>query len=161
MQNLETKIKNLAQLKKTVKQLRAKGKIIVFTNGCFDILHYGHVKYLQDAKDLGDFLIVAVNSDFSVSRIKGKRRPIVQEGDRLKIIAALQSVDFVVKFNQTTPLKTIKALKPDILVKGSDWPKEEIVGSAYAASYGGKVKTVKLIPGRSTTNLIDKIAKKT
>ncbi len=156
---INSKIKNIAQLKKIIVKLKDKRKKIVFTNGCFDLLHYGHVKYLEDAKKSGDILIVAVNSDASVRRIKGSRRPLVNEFDRLRVIAALESVDYVVKFDEDTPFNTIKAIRPDVLVKGADWKNEDIVGADFLSSYGATVKRIKLIPGRSTTKLIKKIAK--
>lgn len=156
---LNQKIKNLKELKKIVANLKSRGKKIVFTNGCFDLLHYGHIKYLEDAKRKGDILAVAVNSDTSVKRIKGGGRPIVNQNDRLRIIAALENVDYVVLFNESTPLKAIKLLKPDVLVKGADWNKNNIVGSDFVLSYGGKVSVIRLAKGRSTTNLINKIAK--
>lgn len=156
---LEIKIKNAMDLKKIIFGLKSKGKTIVFTNGCFDLLHYGHIKYLEDAKRYGDILVVAINSDASVRKIKGNKRPIVSQRDRLRIIAALESVDYAVLFNATTPIKLIKSIKPDILVKGADWSKGDIIGSDYVLSYGGKVSTIKLVKGRSTTNLINKIAK--
>lgn len=152
------KIKGLDKLTKIIAGLKAKGKKIVFTNGCFDLLHWGHVKYLEDAKSKGDILIVAINRDASVRRIKGTKRPIVKEKDRAGIVAALESVDYVVLFIEDTPLKVIKLLKPDILVKGADWNKINIVGADYVLSYGGRVSTIKLIQGRSTTGLIRKIA---
>jgi D-beta-D-heptose 7-phosphate kinase/D-beta-D-heptose 1-phosphate adenosyltransferase len=156
---LKEKIRNLSSLKKIISRIKKSGKKVVFTNGCFDLLHYGHVKYLEDAKRIGDVLVVAVNSDSSVRRIKGKNRPIVNEKDRLRLIAALESVDYAVLFKEKTPIKVIKLLKPDILVKGADWDKNNIVGADYVRGTGGRVSTVKLIKGRSTTNLIKKIAK--
>lgn len=156
---LEEKIKSLLVLKRIISRLKAKGKLIVFTNGCFDLLHYGHVKYLQEAKKKGDILIVAVNSDASVRRIKGDKRPLINEKDRLNVIAALESVDYAVLFNEDTPLRVIKLLKPDILIKGADWNKTRVVGGNFVLSYGGRVVTLKLAKGRSTTNLIKKIAK--
>jgi len=156
---LKEKISNLSTLKKTISRLKKAGKKVVFTNGCFDLLHYGHVKYLQDARRKGDVLVVAVNSDSSVRKIKGEKRPIVNEKDRLGIIAALQSVDYAVLFKEKTPIKVIKLLKPDILVKGADWDKNNIVGADYVAGTGGRVSTIKLIKGRSTTNLMEKIVK--
>jgi len=156
---LNDKIKGLKSLKKEISKLKKAGKTIVFTNGCFDLLHYGHAKYLQDAKNKGDILIVGINSDSSVKRIKGETRPIVKEKDRLRLVAALESVDFVLKFSQKTPLSLIKEIQPDILVKGADWNKEKIVGSDFVLSHGGKVLTIKLCKGLSTTNLINKIAK--
>jgi len=154
-----TKIITLGCLAAIVKKLKRSGKKIVFTNGCFDILHYGHVKYLQDAKAKGDFLIVAINSDASVKKIKGPHRPIVSELDRMRTIASLACVDFVVLFNQTDPLKLIEVLLPDYLIKGSDWSADKIIGSDLVKKHGGKVLTVKLVPGRSTTALIKKIVK--
>jgi rfaE bifunctional protein nucleotidyltransferase chain/domain len=154
------KIKNLRELKKIISRLKSRRKKIVFTNGCFDLLHYGHIKYLQEAKRKGDILVVAVNRDASVRRIKGKGRPILGEKDRLRLIAALESVDYVILFKQDTPLEVIKALKPDVLIKGSDWNIKKIVGADFVSGYGGRVATVKLAPGRSTTNLIKTIAKR-
>jgi len=122
-------------------------------------LHYGHAKYLQDAKDKGDILVVGVNSDASIRKIKGGLRPIVGESDRLNLLAALESIDYLVLFNEETPLKVIKVIKPDILVKGADWKKQSIVGSDLVKAYGGKVLTIPLVKGLSTTNLIKKIVK--
>jgi len=152
------KIKKPQELKRIFSYLRARGKRIVFTNGCFDLLHYGHIQYLEAAKQKGDVLIVALNSDSSIKRIKGPKRPIVKEGDRLGTIAGLESVDYVTLFNEDTPLKLIKLLKPDILIKGADWDKKDIIGSDIVAGYGGKTDTVKFIPGRSTTGIIKKVA---
>ncbi|MBU4251854.1 MAG: D-glycero-beta-D-manno-heptose 1-phosphate adenylyltransferase [Candidatus Omnitrophica bacterium] len=154
-----TKIISTTSLKRKVRRLKQNGKRIVFTNGCFDILHYGHVKYLQDARSYGDYLVVAVNSDSSVKKIKAKNRPVIKQGDRLKTVAALASVDFVVLFNENNPLRLIKALKPDILIKGADWSKKKIIGADFVASYGGKVLTVNLVKGRSTSALIEKIVR--
>ena len=156
---MEKKIKNLTQLKRIVSSLKAKGKRVVFTNGCFDLLHYGHVKYLQDARSRGNVLVVAVNSDASVRKIKGRKRPVIGQNDRLRIIAALESVDYVILFKEETPLKLIKALKPDILVKGADWNKKHIVGRGTVLSHGGRVCNIKFVKGRSSTSLIKKIAK--
>lgn len=152
-----SKIRKIAELRGVIRGLKASGKRIVFTNGCFDLLHYGHVLYLTKAKARGDILIVALNSDFSVRRIKGKARPINSEKDRAGVLAALESVDYVVIFKEDTPLKTIKILKPDILVKGADWKKGAIVGADFVRSYGGRVETVPLVKGRSSTNIIRKI----
>lgn len=155
---LEAKIKKLSDLEIIVSKLKSAGKKIVFTNGCFDLLHYGHVKYLEDAKRKGDALIVAVNSDSSVRKIKGSKRPLVSQNDRARIIAALESVDYVTVFTEVTPLKVITLLKPDVLIKGADWKKNEIVGSRIVKLCGGKITTVKLAKGRSSTKLIKKIA---
>jgi D-beta-D-heptose 7-phosphate kinase/D-beta-D-heptose 1-phosphate adenosyltransferase len=152
-----TKIISLSRLIRKVKTLKQKNKRIVFTNGCFDILHFGHIKYLQDAKAKGDYLVVAVNSDASIKKIKAKNRPVIGQGDRLKTIAALESVDFAVLFNEDNPFKLIKAIKPDVLIKGSDWSKARIIGADFVQSYGGEVATVKLIKGRSTSKIIEKI----
>jgi len=154
-----TKIISLPSLKRKVRRLKQNGKCVVFTNGCFDILHYGHVKYLQDARSKGDYLVVAVNSDSSIKKIKAKNRPLIAQSDRLKTVAALASVDFVVLFNEDNPLRLIKALKPDILIKGADWSKKKIIGADFVASYGGKVLTVNLVKGRSTSALIEKIVR--
>lgn len=156
---IENKIKGLGKLKKIISSLKKQGKRVIFTNGCFDILHRGHVKYLQEAKKKGDILVVAVNSDASVRKIKGSKRPIVNEKDRLYIVAALESVDYVISFNETTPLKIIKLLKPDMLIKGANWNKNAIVGKDVVLSYGGGVHTVKLVKNRSTTDIIKKIAR--
>lgn len=156
---IEAKIKNITQLKKIIKRLKIQGKKIVFTNGCFDILHFGHAKYLKEAKRKGNILVVGVNSDSSVRKIKGNRRPIINEAYRAGLIAALESVDFVVIFKEETPFRVIKTLKPDILVKGADWAQRDIVGRDFVLKRGGKVYTLKLVKGFSSTDLIKKIAK--
>lgn len=138
--------------------LRVKKRRIVFTNGCFDIIHAGHIKYLEKAKALGDVLIVGINSDSSVKKIKGPNRPVVRQGDRAAIVAALRPVDYVSIFNDATSIKLIKAIRPDVLVKGADWRLNSIIGGNFVKSYGGKVKAVSLVKGRSTSNLIRKIA---
>lgn len=155
----EDKVRTLGGLKKIIARLKAKGSSIVFTNGCFDLIHYGHVKYLQEAKKKGDILVVGVNSDASIRRIKGKNRPVVNETERVRLVAALESVDYAALFNEDTPLKLIKFIKPDVLVKGADWKKADIVGSDIVLANGGRVSTIKLARGHSTTNLIRKIAK--
>jgi len=157
---LEKKIRNLRKLEKLISYLKSRGKKVVFTNGCFDLLHYGHVKYLQDAKKKGDILVVGINSDASVKRIKGKTRPVINEKGRLRLIAGLESVDYALLFKEDTPLKIIKSLKPDVLVKGADWKRDNIVGRDTVASYGGSIATVKFIKGYSTSGLIKKIAKR-
>lgn len=156
---LKSKIKNRSTLKKIICGLKRRGKSVVFTNGCFDLLHFGHARYLEQAKKIGDVLVVAVNSDTSVRIIKGKKRPIVKEADRAGLIAALESVDYVTLFKESTPLKLIQELKPDVLVKGADWNKEGIVGASFVKAYGGEVATIRLEKGCSTTGLIRKIAK--
>jgi len=154
---LSKKIKNLPCAASAIKKLKQKNKKIVFTNGCFDILHAGHVSYLSKAKSLGDILVIGLNSDASVKKIKGKSRPVVSQKNRAILLAALEAVDFVVLFSELTPLKLIKAIKPDVLVKGGDWKKENIVGSDFVESYGGKVKSLAYVKGLSTRNLIAKI----
>ena len=142
------------QLAAFVKKEKKAGKKIVFTNGCFDILHAGHVKSIEFAKSKGDILVLGLNSDSSVKRLKGPKRPVNKQEDRAIVLAALGAVDAVCIFSQETPLELIKIVKPDILVKGADYKNKEVVGSKYA----GKVVLFPLLKGRSTTNLINKIA---
>jgi len=130
---------------------------IVFTNGCFDILHVGHARYLRDARALGDILVVGLNSDASVSRIKGPERPIQHESDRGELLSSLAAVDFVVLFNEDTPLELIEAVQPDVLVKGGDWPVNSIVGASYVLAKGGEVKALPFHPGHSTTKLLERM----
>lgn len=153
-------MKNVTSLKRLLTELeplRKKGRKIVFTNGCFDIVHAGHVRYLTKARALGDILVVGLNSDASVRGIKGSSRPIVPETERAEVLGALRCVDYVVIFNDSTPLALITALKPDVLVKGSDWASHEIVGGDVVRENGGVVRRVRLLKGRSTTNIIKKI----
>jgi D-beta-D-heptose 7-phosphate kinase/D-beta-D-heptose 1-phosphate adenosyltransferase len=139
------------------KLLPSRGKKkIVFTNGCFDWLHVGHVRYLQEAKALGDILVVGVNTDESVRRLKGPTRPVQNENDRAEILAALEAVNFTTIFSQDTPYELIKSIRPDILVKGGDWKVEQIVGADVVQSYGGQVHSLRFIDGKSTTSLITK-----
>jgi D-beta-D-heptose 7-phosphate kinase/D-beta-D-heptose 1-phosphate adenosyltransferase len=138
-------------------RLKRQGKRIVFTNGVFDILHRGHVEYLAKARSLGDVLILGLNSDASVRRIKGPKRPLQKQTDRAAILLALESVDYVVLFGEDTPDKLIRQVKPDVLVKGADYKISEIVGAEFVRSYGGSVRRIRLTPGRSTSGLIKKI----
>lgn len=131
-------------------------KKIVFTNGCFDLLHVGHVRYLQEAKRLGDYLFVGINTDASVKRLKGPERPLQNESDRAEILAALSCVDYVCLFDEDTPEKIIHEVRPKVLVKGGDWKIEQIVGADFVQSLGGKVYSLNFIQGRSTTRLIEK-----
>lgn len=140
--------------------LKEEGKKVVFTNGCFDILHRGHVEYLQRAKQLGDVLVVGLNTDASVKRLKGATRPIVEERDRAIVLAALAVVDYVCLFDEDTPYELIRALVPDVLVKGADWPIEKVVGRDVVEAAGGKVQTIEFVPDRSTTSIIAKIAQR-
>ena len=153
--SIESHIKSFKEIEKTVKRLKEKGKNIVFTNGCFDILHRGHVSYLDVAKSFGDVLILGLNSDESVKRLKGESRPINNQDDRAYILAALESVDYVVHFEEDTPYELIKLVEPDILVKGADYEGKDVVGSDIAK----ELKLVTFIDGKSTTKTIEKINK--
>jgi rfaE bifunctional protein nucleotidyltransferase chain/domain len=152
-----SKIKSPTSLKRTLGLKKGK---TVFTNGCFDILHKGHVTYLERAKRLGDFLIVALNSDPSIQKIKGPTRPINPLQDRLEVMAALESVDFVTWFEEETPLHLIRLLKPKVLVKGGDWRVDQIVGAPDVIAGGGKVCSLPYIEGRSTTQIIARAREK-
>lgn len=147
------------ELTEALEPLRASGKRIVFTNGCFDILHVGHVRYLKDAKAEGDILVVGLNSDNSVRGLKGPERPVQNESDRAEILAALECVDFVVIFDEPTPEKLIHEVRPDVLVKGGDYRIETIVGATFVQSYGGTVKALRFVPGSSTSSIIARILK--
>ncbi|HOD59142.1 MAG TPA: D-glycero-beta-D-manno-heptose 1-phosphate adenylyltransferase [Candidatus Syntrophosphaera sp.] len=155
---IKDKIKSWEEAAHLCDNFRSQGKKIIFTNGCFDILHSGHIQYLEQAKALGDILFLGLNSDDSVRRIKGSPRPIVSEKERAFVVAGLQSVDFVVIFEQDTPYELIRLLKPDILVKGGDWKPEDIVGSDIVQGYGGRVLSLPYLEGISTTELFFKIA---
>ncbi|MGZ8381006.1 MAG: D-glycero-beta-D-manno-heptose 1-phosphate adenylyltransferase [Nitrospira sp.] len=146
------------QLLSVLSDERAKGKRIVFTNGCFDLMHIGHTRYLQAAKALGDVLVVGVNSDVSVRTLdKAPDRPIVPEAQRAEVLAALGCVDFVVTFDESDPLQLITTVQPDVLVKGGDWAIDRIVGRELVEARGGVVKTIPLVPGLSTTGLLQRI----
>jgi rfaE bifunctional protein nucleotidyltransferase chain/domain len=151
------KIKDLPAAVRQVTQWKQQGKRVVFTNGCFDLLHLGHVDYLEKARNLGDVLVVGLNTDDSVSRFKGPRRPIQDQVSRSRVMAALQSVDMVVFFNEDTPLELISALVPQVLVKGSDYLAENIVGAEVVKKAGGEVKTIDFVPGYSTTRIVERI----
>mgnify|MGYP000866515539 FL=1 len=139
------------------KNLKDEKRSVVFTNGCFDIIHRGHVEYLNEAKSLGDFLVVGLNSDSSVKKLKGSGRPVVGEIDRAFVLSSLKPVDCVIIFGEETPYELIKFVRPDFLVKGGDWKKEDIVGSDIVEGYGGKVISLKFIDSYSSTGLINKI----
>ena len=143
-----------------IKKIKAERKKIVFTNGCFDLLHVGHIRYLSQAKKLGDFLIIGLNSDRSVKKLKGKDRPINSFEDRAILLSALNSVDLVIKFEEQTPENLIKDIVPDVLVKGGDYNIEDIVGYQTVMQNGGQVKTLSFYDGYSSTNYIDKINKR-
>ena len=152
------KIVTAAQLTPLLEQARREKQRIVFTNGCFDLMHIGHTRYLHAAKALGDLLVVGVNSDASVKSLnKASDRPIVGEAQRAEVLAALANVDYVVIFPEPDPLNLITALQPDVLVKGGDWPIDRIIGRDVVERRGGTVKTIPLVPGMSTTALIQKI----
>ena len=157
MQELKTKIQTWDQISGTVAGWKASGEKGVFTNGCFDLLHYGHLHYLAEARDLGDRLIIGLNSAASVSRLKGPHRPINDELTRQHQMAALAFVDAVVSFEQDTPFELIKLIVPDVLVKGGDWKPEQIVGSDIVQAAGGKVLSLPYIEGYSTTSIEQKI----
>jgi D-beta-D-heptose 7-phosphate kinase/D-beta-D-heptose 1-phosphate adenosyltransferase len=133
------------------------GRKIVFTNGCFDLIHLGHVKYFQFAKKQGDILVVAVNTDDSIRRLKGPKRPVVNELDRVGVLEELESIDYLIRFDDDTPLKLIESIKPDVLVKGEDYSKSQVVGADFVESCGGRVALAPLVNGRSTSSVIQRI----
>jgi D-beta-D-heptose 7-phosphate kinase/D-beta-D-heptose 1-phosphate adenosyltransferase len=157
MEKYRLKIKKVSEAKADIGLLKAEGKRVVFTNGCFDILHPGHTRYLSAARELGDFLIVAVNSDRSVKAIKGSGRPFLSQDDRAELLASLGSVDSVVVFDEVDPLKLIQELMPDILVKGGDWKEEDIIGADVVRDAGGEVRRIPFLSGYSSTGIIKKI----
>ena len=157
MEEYLSKIKNQTAMKETVERVKGRGKKVVFTNGCFDILHQGHVRYLSEAKKCGDFLIIGLNSDRSVRNIKGKDRPLVPEGARAELLAALCFVDGVVIFDEEDPLAIIKYLQPQVLVKGADWTEEDIIGAELMKEIGGEVRRIPVVPGISTSDIIRRI----
>ena len=157
---MREKTKERKELLRIIKDLKAKGKRIVFTNGCFDLLHRGHVRYLEKAKSLGDVLVVGVNSDSSVRKLKGRKRPILPEGERAEILSGLGCVDYVAIFDEADPLKLITSLKPDLLVKGGDWTREQIVGREVVERLGGELVIIPFVKGASTSNVINTILKR-
>jgi len=160
MEEYRKKIKGLSELKKEIEGLKAQGKRIVFTNGCFDLLHPGHMRYLYAARQLGDYLVVAVNTDRSVKIIKGANRPIQSQDERTELIAALSFVDAVVLFDEDNPLNVIRHLLPNVLVKGGDWTEDKIIGADVVKKAGGVVKSLPFVAGYSTSAIIDKIKDK-
>jgi D-beta-D-heptose 7-phosphate kinase/D-beta-D-heptose 1-phosphate adenosyltransferase len=157
---MKQKIKARKEILRIMNDLKAEGKRIVFTNGCFDLLHVGHVRYLEEAKALGDVLVVGVNSDASVRKLKGPKRPILPEEERTEILSGLGCVDYITLFNETDPLKLITSLRPDVLAKGGDWAKEQIVGKEVVERSGGEVVIIPFVKGASTSHLIQTILKK-
>ena len=154
---MSEKILEREALKETVRSLKEGGNKIVFTNGCFELLHIGHVQYLQAARAEGDVLVVGMNSDHSVRQIKGPRRPVVPENERAEVLASLACVDFVSLFDEPDPLAIISSLLPDVLVKGADWAEDAIVGRDIVEAHGGRVVRISLTQGASTTSIIEKI----
>jgi D-beta-D-heptose 7-phosphate kinase/D-beta-D-heptose 1-phosphate adenosyltransferase len=151
------KQRHLPDLLAEISRHRASGKRIVFTNGCFDLIHLGHVKYFQFAKRQGDLLIVGVNTDSGIRRLKGEKRPIIGEADRISVLEELESIDYVVSFDEDTPIALIEAIKPDVLVKGADYAKEQVVGWDVVERSGGRVALAPLVDGRSTSAVIGRI----
>jgi len=151
------KILERKRLKEKVEALRKNGKKIAFTNGCFDILHVGHVRYLIEARKTADVLILALNSDSSVRAIKGEKRPLLPEEERAEVLSALECIDFITIFPESTPLELINLLKPDFLIKGGDWPEDKVVGRDEIKKWGGRVILIPEIKGKSTTNIVEKI----
>ena len=160
MAEIKDKIKSPHALKKIVVRLKAKGKRIGFTNGCFDILHCGHIRYLQEARRGVDILIAALNDDSSVKRLKGRTRPIFPLKDRTKVVAGLEAIDYVTYFKEDTPAKIITIIRPDIIIKGGDYRVKDIVGADIVKSWGGRARSVKYHKGYSVTSLIKSIARK-
>lgn len=157
---MKKKFKEKSTLSEIIRSLKAQGKRIVFTNGCFDLLHIGHIRYLEEAKSLGDILVVGINSDHSVRGLKGPERPILPEEERSEILSALSCVDYVTIFDEPTPLELISTLQPHILVKGGDWTREAVVGKEIIEGLGGKVVIIPFVKGSSTSNLIETILKR-
>ncbi len=157
MKLLKKKLKTWNEAHDIIKKLQKNGKKIVFTNGCFDIIHAGHIQYLIEAKKLGDILIIGLNSDESVKKLKGNSRPINNEMDRVTVLSALLMIDYLVVFKENTPYDLIKHINPNVLVKGGDWKIEEIVGADIIQKNGGKVKQLSFKKGISTTAIIKRI----
>jgi D-beta-D-heptose 7-phosphate kinase/D-beta-D-heptose 1-phosphate adenosyltransferase len=153
----DNKIKNLDALADVIEGEKRKGRRVAFTNGCFDLLHVGHVKYLQKARTYGDLLVLGLNSDASVRRLKGEKRPLIGQSERAHILAALDCIDYVVIFDEDTPIRLLETLRPHVLVKGGDYTPDRVVGKDLVESYGGRVELVDFVDGKSTTNIIEKI----
>jgi D-beta-D-heptose 7-phosphate kinase/D-beta-D-heptose 1-phosphate adenosyltransferase len=151
------KVKSLRGVVRAVRAAQFAGRRVVFTNGCFDLLHRGHIRYLEQARALGDLLVVAINSDASVRRLKGRGRPVVPAEERAEVLASLAAVDLVLVFEEPDPARVIRAVRPDVLVKGGDWPVSQIVGADFVRSGGGTVRSLPYVDGASTTSLIHRI----
>ena len=154
---MPARIESLETISNLTRALQRSGKKVVFTNGCFDLLHSGHIDLLRRARDLGDALVVAINTDDSVCRMKGPARPIVPELERSELLAGLEMVDFVCSFDENTPLEAILKIRPDVLVKGADWGIDGIVGRAEVEGWGGKVVALPLVNGKSTTEIVERV----
>jgi D-beta-D-heptose 7-phosphate kinase/D-beta-D-heptose 1-phosphate adenosyltransferase len=154
---MPAQINSLGTISEEVRKLQQSGKKVVFTNGCFDILHAGHVDLLRRARGFGDVLVVAINSDASVGRMKGPNRPIIPEDERAELLAGLEMVDFVCTFDEDTPLEAILKVHPDVLVKGADWGIDGIVGRTEVEGWGGKVVALPLVEGKSTTGIVERV----
>lgn len=153
-------VASLESIARKVREIQASGKKVVFTNGCFDILHSGHIDLLHRARELGDVLVVAINTADSVRRMKGGSRPIIPEMERAELLSALEMVDFVCMFDEDTPLEAILKIRPDVLVKGADWGLAGIVGRSEVESWGGKVIALSLVEGQSTTGVIERVVER-
>lgn len=154
---MNTKVKELSELKKLREKRRREGKTVVFTNGCFDVLHSGHIHLFRQAKEQGDILIVAVNDDLSVRILKGPARPVFPLEERLEVLEAIETIDYLTSFSQPTPREIIRELLPDVLVKGGDWKPDEVVGREEVEAAGGKVVIIPYLPGRSSSEILSKI----
>ena len=152
------KLKDFNEIEQIADNLRIENRLIGFTNGCFDIVHAGHISYLEKAKELVDVLILGLNSDDSIKRIKGSSRPINNQNDRAVVLGGLESIDYIVIFEEDTPMELIKRIKPGILIKGADWKNKGVVGCEFVESYGGRCEFIEFLENRSTTNIIEKIA---
>jgi D-beta-D-heptose 7-phosphate kinase/D-beta-D-heptose 1-phosphate adenosyltransferase len=157
---MKEKIKGREELHQIIQDLKTKGKRVVFTNGCFDLLHVGHIRYLEKARSLGDILIVGLNTDRSVQTIKGPHRPILPEGERAEVLSGLWCVDYITLFDEPTPLELIVSLRPDVLVKGGDWAKETTVGREAVEGSGGEVVILPFVQGASSSNIIETILRR-
>ena len=160
LNTFKRKFSDLPQLLNIVEERRDRGEKVVFTNGCFDLLHIGHLRYLEAARHLGDFLIIGLNSDSSIRKIKGRSRPFLPEKERAEILSSLEFVDYIVIFEELTPCNLIENLKPDFHVKGGDYKREDLPELSVVESYGGEVVLLKEVAGQSTTNLVEKIYRK-
>ena len=154
---MHSKVRSVDELKRTLAEERESGKKIVFTNGCFDLLHRGHLHLLREARRLGDLLVVAINTDRSVRQLKGMRRPILSLEERAEFLAALEVVDYVTSFDEADPCRVIQDLQPDVLVKGGDWSQDQVIGRELVEAKGGKVEVIPYLDGYSTTKILERI----